>query len=399
MDPRVESMAQILVNYSTKVRKGDLVRIVGEEVTTPLVKACYKEVLKAGGYPIVNVIPAGLSRLFYDYASDEIISRENPFLQHAVEIADVNIGILSDSNINELKSVPAEKQNLASKSRKNYLKVAMKRSAKWGGNPGAFTYYERVYDPTFNYHSVVERRSFRWVVTLYPTNAYAQEAGMSLDEYEKFVYGATGADLGPADAVKFWTELSSKHELICDYLNGKDEIVFTGPNCELTMSLKNRLWINCDGRLNFPDGEVFSAPIENSVNGWVHFTYPTLYRGRKVNEVKLTFKDGQCVEAIASNEEETDFLNKTLDTDENCRTVGEIAIGTNEFIQQWTGNILFDEKIGGSFHMALGSGYPETGSTNEDASIHWDMICDMKNEGEIYADGELFYRSGKFLIL
>ena len=157
--------------------------------------------------------------------------------------------------------------------------------------------------------------------------------------------------------------------------------------------------MNCDGRLNFPDGEVFSAPVEDSVNGWVNLTFPTSYRGRKVKSVQLKFENGKCVEATASNDEETEFLNTTLDTDEWSRGVGEIAIGTNDNIQQWTGEILFDEKIGGTFHMALGSGYPETGSTQEESGIHWDMICDMKEGGEIYADGELFYKSGKFLIL
>jgi aminopeptidase len=394
MDPRVESMARILVEYSTKVKKGDIVRIFGHLPAAPLIEACYVEVLKAGGYPIVNVGLPGMTKVFYDYASDDQLSWVNPLLLHRVEKIDVSIGIWAESNISELKNVPTEKQNLSSKSMIPYRKIAMERSAAWGGDPTAFTYETEDEDG-----NKIVVPSFRWVGCIYPTEAYAQNAEMSLKEYEDFVFGATGATLGPADAIKYWKELSAKQEIICNYLNGKNEFRFKSANCDLTMSLAGRKWMNCDGRLNFPDGEVFSAPVEDSVNGWVHFTYPTTYRGRKVNEVKLKFENGQCVEAVASNDEETEFLNMTLDTDEWSRGVGEIAIGTNDNIQQWTGEILFDEKIGGSFHMALGSGYPETGSKQEESGIHWDMICDMKDGGEIYADGELFYKSGQFLIL
>jgi len=394
MDPRVSSMARILVEYSTKVRKGDIVRIFGHTPAAPLVEACYVEVLKAGGHPLVNVGLPGMEKLFFDYANEDQLSWENPFLIERAKKVDVSIGIWAESNISELKNVPTEKQNLKSKAMIPYRKIAMERSAAWGGDPTAFTYEKE--DENGN---LVVVPSFRWVGTIYPTEAYAQNAEMSLKEYEDFVFGATGATLGPADAIKYWKDLSAKQVKICEYLNGKNELIFRSINCNLTMSLAGRKWINCDGRLNFPDGEVFSAPVEDSVNGWVNFTYPTTYRGRKVNAVQLKFENGKCVEATASNDEETKFLNTTLDTDEWSRGVGEIAIGTNENIQQWTGEILFDEKIGGSFHMALGSGYPETGSTQEESGIHWDMICDMREGGEIYADGELFYKSGKFLVL
>ena len=394
MDPRVESMAKILVEYSTKVQKGDIVRIFGHTPAAPLIEACYVEVLKAGGHPVVQLMLPGLSKVFYDHANDDQLEWVSPVALETVRKADVSIGIWAENNISELKNVPTEKQNLSSKSMIPIRKIGMERSAAWGGDPAAFTYEGEDEDG-----NKIILPSYRWVGCIYPTEAYAQNAEMSLKEYEDFVFGATGATLGPADAIKYWKDLSAQQEIICNYLNGKNELTFKSDNCDLVMSLEGRKWINCDGRLNFPDGEVFSAPVEDSVNGWVNFTFPTTYRGRKVNAVQLKFENGKCVEAVASNDEETEFLNTTLDTDEWSRGIGEIAIGTNDNIQQWTGEILFDEKIGGTFHMALGSGYPETGSTQEESGIHWDMICDMKSGGEIRADGELFYVNGTFLIL
>ncbi len=393
MDTRVQSMAKILVQYSTKVRKGEIVRIAGGVLAAPLIKAVYIEVLKAGGFPVLFISLHELGKATYDYASDDFLKWESPFMLDFYKKVDVSINIGGENNVNQLKNVPTEKMNLVSKSNLPVQKVAMERSGAWGGDPTAFTYEKE--DESGNKIVVP---SFRWVGCMYPTEALAQNAEMSLDEYEDFVFGATGATLGPDDAIKYWEDLSAKQAKICDYLNGKNEMHFKSDNCDLTMSLAGRKWINCDGRLNFPDGEVFSAPVEDSVNGWVNYTYPTLHRGRKINAIQLKFENGRCVDAVASNEEETKFLNTTIDTDEWCRYVGEIAIGTNNNIKQWTGHILFDEKIGGTFHMALGSGYPETGSTQEDAAIHWDMICDMKEGGEIYADGELFYKSGEFLI-
>jgi aminopeptidase len=388
MDQRIKNMAKILVKYSTKVRRGDIVRIVGNFLSAPLVESVYIEVLKVGGFPIVDLGLVGTGKAHYDYASDEFLSWTNPFTLDLYKKIDVSINIGGENNVNDLKNVPTEKKNLTAKANLPIRKIAMERSCKWGNDPTAFTYEK----------DGKTLPSFRWVGCMYPTEALAQNAEMSLREYEDFVFGAVGATLDVEDAIKYWEDMSSKQSKICDYLDGKDKLHFKSKNCDLVMSLIDRKWINCDGRLNFPDGEVFSAPVEDSVNGWVNFTYPTLHGGRRINSISLQFKDGKCYSAKASNDEETDYLNKTLDTDEWCRNVGEIAIGTNEYIQQWTGHILYDEKIGGSFHMALGSGYPETGSKQTEAAIHWDMICDMKEDGEIYADGELFYEKGKFII-
>jgi aminopeptidase len=163
----------------------------------------------------------------------------------------------------------------------------------------------------------------------------------------------------------------------------------------MTVSIHERTFINSDGRRNMPSGEIFTGPVESSVNGWVRFTYPAIFAGREVDGVELRFENGKVVDASAQKNE--DFLLKTLDIDDGARYLGEFAIGTNNGIDRFTKSILYDEKIGGTIHMALGMGYPETGSQNK-SSIHWDMICDMRDGGQIWVDDELFYEGGKFAV-
>ncbi len=233
---------------------------------------------------------------------------------------------------------------------------------------------------------------FKWVTTLYPTEAYAQDASMSLKEYEDFVFGAvhTSED----DPIAFWKSVEQKQQSAVDFMKGKSQVILRGPNVDLTLSVKGRTFMNSFGTFNMPDGEIYTGPVEDSVNGWVKFTYPANYGGTSVEGAELTFSNGRVETAKA--EKNQDFLLKTLESDAGSRHLGEFAIGTNFDIQQFTGNILFDEKIGGSFHMALGAGYPETGSKNK-SSIHWDMICDMRTDSEILVDGELFYKNGQFV--
>jgi aminopeptidase len=232
-----------------------------------------------------------------------------------------------------------------------------------------------------------------WVVSLFPTYAYAQEANMTLTDYEDFVYSACMPD--PDDPVGYWKEVEARQAKAIEWLKGKKSVHVTAPGTDLTLSIKGRPFVNCACHVNVPDGEIFTSPVENSANGYVHFTYPTLYQGFEVNDVRLEFKDGKVVKATADKNE--GFLIKKLDTDAGARYLGEFAIGTNEGINRFTGKILFDEKIGGSFHIAIGHGYPESLSENE-SSIHWDMICDLRDGGEITVDGELFYKDGAFVI-
>jgi aminopeptidase len=233
----------------------------------------------------------------------------------------------------------------------------------------------------------------RWVGTLYPTNAHAQEADMSLEAFENFVFRACHAD--KEDPVAEWLAVRAVQQQLVDWLLGKEIVTVKGPNVDLQLSIAGRTFINSDGKRNMPSGEIFTGPVEESANGWVRFSYPAIVAGREVSGVELRFEDGNVVEAKAQKNEE--FLLKTLDTDAGARYLGEFAVGTNYAIDRFTKSILYDEKIGGTIHMALGRGYPETGSKNVSA-IHWDMICDMRDGGQIWVDDELFYDSGEFVV-
>jgi aminopeptidase len=235
---------------------------------------------------------------------------------------------------------------------------------------------------------------FRWVGTMYPTNAQAQEADMSLADFEDFVYSACFVD--KEEPVAEWQKMSAMQQQLVDWLVGKKDVKVQGPNVDMTLSIAERTFINSDGQKNMPSGEIFTGPVEESVNGWVRFTYPAIFSGREVEGIELRFEDGKVVEASAKKNEA--FLISVLDTDPGARYLGEWAVGTNNGIQRFTKSILYDEKIGGTIHMAVGNGYPETGSKNKSV-VHWDMICDMRDGGKIWVDDELFYDSGKFTVL
>lgn len=216
---------------------------------------------------------------------------------------------------------------------------------------------------------------------------------MSLRDYADFVYAATYAD--QPDPVQCWRTVHDRQQRLVDWLNGKSQVIVRGPHVDLTLSIAGRTFINSDGKRNMPSGEIFTGPVEDSVNGWARFSYPAIRGGREVEGVEFTFKDGKVVQATAKKNQE--YLLSQLDSDEGARYLGEFAIGTNDQIQRFTKSILYDEKIGGTMHMAVGAGYPETGSRNQ-SSIHWDFICDMRQESEIWVDGELFYKNGLFQV-
>ncbi len=365
-DIRLEKLADLLVNYSVKVKPDDKVAIAGENIATPLINALYARVLQAGGHPLVSPRSTDTMELLYKYGTREQIEYVHESQRTITEKYDVRISILGCENSKALSLVPAEKSVWFDKSRSELMKTMMRRAAAG---------------------------EFRWVVAPYPTAAMAQDAEMSLSEYEDFVYKACMPDL--SDPVSYWEKVSGEQQRIVDWLKGKEKVHVIARDTDLHLSIAGRKFINCDGKNNMPDGEVFTGPVENSANGHVYFSYPAIEAGREVTGVRLWFQDGKVIKATAEKNEE--FLLKTLDTDEGSRYLGEFAIGTNEGIQQFTREILFDEKIGGSFHMALGAGYPETGSKNESA-IHWDMVCDLRQGGEIWVDDELLYKNGKFVI-
>ena len=365
-DPRVERLASVLVRYSTHIEPGDKVMIGGTSEAAPLLLATYEEVLKAEGHPLLVVDLPGAHEAFFRLASDEQLEFISPVQELIAEDYDASIRVRSDQNTRELSGIEPARQRVRQKAMTSIFKTFMQRGASG---------------------------DLKWCGTQYPTPAYAQEADMSLRDYEDFVYSACFCD--QEDPIARWKEVHEQQQRLVDWLEGKKDVRVTGPNADLTLSIEGRTFINSDGKNNMPSGEIFTGPVEDSAEGWVRFTYPAITGGREVEGIELWFEKGKVVKATAKKNEA--YLLEMLETDEGARYLGEFAIGTNDGIQRFTKNILFDEKIGGSFHMAVGAGYPETGSKNESA-IHWDMICDMRDGGEIHVDDELFYENGKFVI-
>jgi aminopeptidase len=365
-DARVEKLAQVLVQYSVGVRPNDKVYLQGSAVAEPLLKAILAETLKAGGCPYVRAQLPGVDEIFYRYASDAQLQHVAPPARLIYETYDAIITLWSSSNTKELTSVPPEKLVLSQQSSRDLFQTLTNRTAAG---------------------------DLRWVGTLFPTPAYAQDAEMGLAEYEDFVYNACLPDL--ANPVGHWRRLSAWQQQLVEWLRGRETLRVEAPDVDLRMKIAGRTFFNCDGKRNMPDGEIFTGPVEDSVEGHVRFSYPTVYQGRRLDGVRVEFKKGRVVRATAEKGEE--FLLRTLDADEGARYVGEFAMGTNKGITRATGNTLFDEKINGSFHMALGAGMPETGSRNESA-IHWDLVCDLMNGGRIWVDDSLIYEDGAFLI-
>ena len=365
VDPRLTKLAQVLVRYSCKVKKHQLVKILGGLDSIPLLKEIFAEVLKLGAYPYTKIVDDEFEDIFFSNASKDQITYVSPIDAYEINKMDTLIGIRSPRNTKMLSGIDPGKQAMMFRSRGKIMQKFSKRAATG---------------------------DLSWVVTQYPNNASAQDGSMSLADYEKFVFKACMVD--KKDPVAEWKKVSKYNEKIIKYIKRKKEIQIKAPGTDLKFNVKGRTWINCDGSNNFPDGEVFTAPIENSVEGHIQFSFPAVYRGREVNDVRLEFKKGKVVKATAERGE--DFLHAMLKIDKGAQFLGEVAIGTNYGIDKFTRNILYDEKIGGTFHMALGNSYPESGGKNK-SSLHWDMICDLRKKGAIYADGEMFFKNGKFL--
>lgn len=365
-DPRTAKLADILVNYSTAVKPGDWVLISGGVLALPLLNEVLRQVARAGGRPTLLMNSDLTSETLLREAALEQLEWVSPIETLLYDQIDVLISVRASENTRALNGVDPQKQRAQQIARRSLMETYMRRSAEG---------------------------SLRWVGTLFPTPAFAQDADMSLADYEDFVYRATYAD--QPDPVAKWTAVSQNQERLVNWLKGKRVVQVRGPHVDLSLSIEGRTFINGNGKNNMPCGEIFTGPVEDSVNGWVKFTHPAISGGREVDGVELQFQGGKVVSARARKNEE--YLLKMLDSDAGARYLGEFAVGTNYGINRFTRSILFDEKIGGTIHMAVGSGYPETGSRNQ-SSIHWDMICDMRTESEILVDGELFYRNGEFQV-
>ena len=365
-DPRVETVAKILVDYSVEVKPNQLVRIAGCREGAPLILAVYQKVLERGAHPFLEVGLDEAEELLYTYAGDTQLDYVPRFRKDMIEQIHTSIGIWTDVNTKRLTNADPARQSRRA--------VAMR--------PLSDRFLERA-----------AKKELRWTGTVYPTQAFAQDAEMSLREFEDFVYKACLVD--EADPIKAWKKISEEQQRVTDWLNKARQIHVVGPDTDLKLEVTGRKWKNCDGHENFPDGEIFTGPIEESVNGHIRYTFPACHFGREVENVQLQFKDGKVIKATAAKNEQ--FLLKMLETDEGARYVGEFAFGTNSGIQRFTKNTLFDEKIGGTIHLALGKGYPESGSKSESA-IHWDMVCDLRKGGEVRVDGTPFVKDGKLLV-
>jgi aminopeptidase len=363
-DPRIEAWARTLVTYSTRVQPGDVVSIEGDVSARPLLAALYRETLRAGGLPTVIPRLGELNAELLNHGSDEQLAWLSPVDRWSRGEADVYIRVMGEENTKSLSGVDPDRQIARKRSQGALLQTMMERAAAGES---------------------------RWTLTLYPTNAYAQDAELSTPEFAAFVYDA--CKLGEEDPAAAWQEQGAMQQRLVDWISGRREVHIQGPDTDLRLSVEGRTWINCDGSNNFPDGEIFTGPVENATEGFIRFSYPVVVDGREIHDVRLRFEAGRVVEASASRGEE--YLIETLDADRGARRLGELAFGTNFDITRFTRNILFDEKIGGTVHMALGAGYPETGSTNESA-IHWDLICDLRQGGSVHVDGEPFLVDGRY---
>jgi aminopeptidase len=365
-DDRIEKLADILVDYSVGVKENDLVQIRGAYVAEPLILALYRRVLERGAHPKLQTVIPSSEAYFYRFAQQHQLEFVWETDKWMVDHLDCSFTILSETNTRQLSQLDPTKQVTASRARQALMQKYMQRAADG---------------------------EFRWNLTLFPTDAYAMDAERSLDEYEEFYYGAclVGAD----DPVGEWKKVAERHARLVEWMKGRNEVHIEGEDTDITLEVGGRTFIPADGKENFPDGEIFTGPIEDKTRGHVSFTYPAIYRGQAVEGVRLEFEAGRVVDATARHNE--DFLIKTLDTDPGARVLGELGIGTNYGITGFTGEILLDEKIGGTIHLALGASYPESGGVNESA-VHWDMVCDLRKGGRITVDGDVLMEDGKLVV-
>jgi aminopeptidase len=363
-DPRIVKLARLLTEYSVKLKPRDFVAINGPSIAAPLIRECYRAALRLGAYPVCDVSLDGFTEIFYKEANTEQLAWVSPLAKFKIKTIDAQIGMWGSENTKSLSNVDPRRLASASAGRRPVGKIFMDRSAS-----GAL----------------------RWVGTQWPCQASAQDAEMSLEEYEDFVFGA--GHLDDPDPIKTWQRISRDQQALTDFLNQAREVRIVAEDTDIRYSCRGRKWINCDGRCNFPDGEVFTGPVEESVSGHVRFSFPAVHNGREVEGARLSFEHGKVVRAEAAKGQ--DFLRSMIGMDKGSCYLGEAAIGTNYNVKRYTKNTLFDEKIGGTIHLALGAGYPETGNKNR-SGLHWDMVCDLRQGGEIHVDGEVIQRNGRF---
>jgi aminopeptidase len=365
IDPRVTRLADVVCNYSLELKAGDVVIIQAPALAEPLVLELVRAAIRAGAVPQVRAAVEGVEHAFLAGANDEQLRFLPPYALKEVETADARIAVHAEWNTRSLSRLDPAKLARRSEAARPVMEAFMNRSASG---------------------------DLRWCVTAYPCHAFAQDADMSLSAYADFVYRAGWLHLD--DPVAAWRDFAGKLTALAERLGDVRTMRVVAPDTDLTVGVAGRTWVPAKGDRNFPDGEVFTAPVETETEGDVRFSFPAIRGGREVEDVRLRFEGGRVVKSEARSGE--DLLRQMLAMDDGASILGEFAIGTNYAVTEFTKQILFDEKIGGTCHMAVGAGYPETGSTNQSA-LHWDMVCDLRDGGEIHADGEVIYRDGRFV--
>ena len=364
-DPRVERLAALIVGYSLGLSDGSVVRIDAHEPAVPLVVELYRAALAVGAHPFTNLQLDGLTEQLVALGSDEQLAYVAPPERDEVESVDALVTIWSESNTRAFsKADPSRLARLLATRREL-------SDRRW----------ERI-----------AAGELAWCGTLYPTNAHAQDADMSLAEYEDFVYRA--CRVTEEDSAGAWRSFARELDTCSGRLAGTRKLRIVGPDTDLGVGVGDRSWIAAEGRLNMPDGEVFTSPVETAVDGDIRFGFPAVYEGREIDDVRLRFAGGRVVRAEATRG--GSYLESLLELDAGARIAGEIAFGLNYEIDRFTHNVLFDEKIGGTIHLALGSGFPQAGGKNV-SGLHLDLVCDLRADGEVYADDELVWKNGAFI--
>jgi aminopeptidase len=365
-DPRVERLAVLLCEYSLALREGDVVRVDGANCAAPLLTALHRAALARGANPYVDVSLAGLDEILLEEASEDQLAFLAPVEWAEIDALNALATIWSEENTRALSHAEPGKQS-------RWLATRRRLSQRR---------WERI-----------SAGEMRWCGALFPTDAHAQDAEMSLHDYETFVYRACHVADPSEDASAFWRGRLDELRARADTLSSSRELRVVGEDTDLRLGVAGRTWLAAGGQHNMPDGEVFTSPVETETDGEIRFRFPAIFEGREVEDVRLRFVHGEVVAAEAA--EGGEYLRSLLELD-GARVLGEAAFGLNYEIDRFTGNILFDEKIGGTMHVALGSSFEEAGGKNL-SGLHWDLICDLRVEGEVYADGQLIWAAGRFV--
>ena len=365
-DPRIERLAELLIDYSLALEPGKMLRIEALDSASPLVLAVQRAAIDRGANPYAYLSVEGLDEILLEEATDGQLSFISDIQWREYEALDAVVTIWGRANTRSFTQLDPDRHRLLLATRRKVSNFLWER---------------------------IDRGDVRWVGTQMPTSAHAQDAGMSLAEYEDFVFAACHVRDGE-DPVAHWRARSLELSGRARELDRACELRIVGPDTDLRVNVEGRTWQPADGKLNMPDGEVFTSPVEDGTEGEIRFAFPAIFNGREVEDVRLRFEGGRVITAEAGRG--ADYLAALLDMDAGARILGEAAFGLNYEIDRFTGDILFDEKIGGTVHVALGSSFKHLGGRNE-SGLHWDLVCDLRAEGEVYADGDLIWRNGAFI--